>query len=693
MIEDDPIDSCRFRARARGQGNEQIAECRLLLQITRIDEADLCDVRRDACSFCVRSYTPSPNDLNPVVASLLHGLARQIIERGGTKGCSAEQAEILQLRAEEYLDHAPDEVDAPYRPLRSTLTCHHRGAPIGFRVVRLDGQVGRVVVSRCHHPDHRETTEAECSRCLDWTDRPGLDPFGRLLPIPELRCGPEVRTWSVGVTTSLRRRPTLEWTLDGLARAGWDRPRLFVDGPVTIPHRHAECPVTYREPRIGAWPNFYLSLAELLMRDPEADAYLMVQDDVDFFDGVKLREYLESVLWPGDSPGPVSLYSCQLDARPAAGWTRHEHPWFLGAHAFIFPGDLARRFLADPVVMAHRRTGSYNGLANVDTVVGEWAFRDGSPISFPTPSLCRHVGHASTLWPGAKIEGNRKEGPFAGDLDARTPAAPSRRGSFDESAFPCVEGGEEAYREAVARGTARMRGRSVVICGLCRDVFRTLPDVATRVERLGAMFGDYRAVFYENDSVDGTAAFLRHWTEANPSIRSISERRGVKRFANVVSLERAAHLAACRNIYREFILEHFGDFDHAIVVDMDIEGGWSFDGIAHTFGQDDWDFVGSNGLITGPLGPGRPIYYDTWAYRTHPPDLSPTESLTVRRGEPLRPVLSCFGGLGVYRMACLEAPYEGGDCEHVTLHRNMRESGFDRLFLNPSQVVLYDRKA
>lgn len=400
MTEDDTIDSCRFRETPRGEGDSQVAECRLLVQITGIVEPGLCDVRRDACRYCVRSFTTSPHDLNPVLASVLHGLTRQVIERGGVAGCSSGQAATLQLRAEAYLDHDPGEVNSTYRPLRSSRTCYHLGAAIGLRLGRPNGQFGRDQVFLCHHPDHRETTEEGCSRCLDWTDRPGLDrdPFGRFLPRPESRCGPEVRTWSVGVTTTLRRRPTLEWTLDGLVRAGWDTPRLFLDGPVTIPDRHAGCPVTYREPRIGAWPNFFLGLSELMMRDPEADAYLMVQDDVEFFDGVKLREFLESILWPGNSPGPVSLYSCQIAARAETGWARHERPWFLGAHAFVFPGDLIRRFLSDPVVLAHRKAGANHGLANVNTVVGEWAYRNGSPISFPTPSLCRHIGHASTLW-------------------------------------------------------------------------------------------------------------------------------------------------------------------------------------------------------------------------------------------------------------------------------------------------------
>ena len=58
---------------------------------------------------------------------------------------------------------------------------------------------------------------------------------------------------------------------------------------------------------------------------------------------------------------------------------------------------------------------------------------------------------------------------------------------------------------------------------------------------------------------------------------------------------------------------------------------------------------------------------------------------------PMLPVESCFGGLGVYRMACLLAcSYGGGgDSEHVVFHDRMRRSGLGRLYLNPSQIVLH----
>src|SRR5262249_17362150 len=119
-----------------------------------------------------------------------------------------------------------------------------------------------------------------------------------------------------------------------------------------------------------------------------------------------------------------------------------------------------------------------------------------------------------------------------------------------------------------------------------------------------------------------------------------------------------------------------------------------------TFGHDGWDFVGSYGLITASrheaYPPGTLRHFDTWAFRAvgHPAAHSTPELRWLRfeRGDPLLPVWSCFGGMGVYRMACLHAvEYDGGDCEHVVLHQRLRAAGFDRLFLNPSQVVLYER--
>jgi hypothetical protein len=198
-------------------------------------------------------------------------------------------------------------------------------------------------------------------------------------------------------------------------RAGWDRPRLFIDSGVTIPERFDHLPLTFRETKLGAWPNYYLALAELLMREPDADAFLILQDDALLHHRHPVREYLEQALWPVDPIGAVSLYCSKAYTRAAAGWHALEGEWIWGALAFIFSGASARRFLADPAVLEHR-THPEEGLANVDGVIGRWAVRHQLPIYYPTPSLVQHIGEVSSLWPTARALGYRRADRFAGDM-------------------------------------------------------------------------------------------------------------------------------------------------------------------------------------------------------------------------------------------------------------------------------------
>jgi hypothetical protein len=126
--------------------------------------------------------------------------------------------------------------------------------------------------------------------------------------------------------------------------------------------------------------------------------------------------------------------------------------------------------------------------------------------------------------------------------------------------------------------------------------------------------------------------------------------------------------------------------------------GWSDEGVANTFGHDDWDFVGSNGLIARRCGFSLNMFlqYDAWAFRLDeqftPLATAAVNYLSWRRGQPLFPVTCSFGGLGVYRMpAYLAGVYSGHDVEHVTHQQAARACGFKRVFLNPSQITLYGR--
>jgi hypothetical protein len=401
---------CSFRLDVRGQGRDEIARCDLLRQvIDRVSQDEPRDVRRDVCDACCASSPPSIGGWNHVIASLLITFCDR------NENADRMTIAALRERAETHLEEVTDEPIPPL-PLRDSGKCFHLGGPVGFRPVATPEGTERATVYHCDHPLHRETTPMDCLLCRDWTDRGGFQPspLKKMLPVPDHRFGRRVQNWAVGVITSPRLTPTLDTCLDSLKRAGWGSPRLFVDKATSIALRHASLPLTLREPGIGAWPNYYLALAELVLREPEADAYLMVEDDVLFFDREDLRTYLEAILWPAEPIGAVSLYCSSMYTRPSAGWHRFDGEWQWGALAFLFSRESARQFLGDPLVLAHRSRND-EGLADADLLIGRWSAQRELPIYFPTPSLVQHIGETSAIWPSARAFGSRRADQFAGD--------------------------------------------------------------------------------------------------------------------------------------------------------------------------------------------------------------------------------------------------------------------------------------
>lgn len=270
---------------------------------------------------------------------------------------------------------------------------------------------------------------------------------------------------------------------------------------------------------------------------------------------------------------------------------------------------------------------------------------------------------------------------------------------FPEASFPPAREGSAIYWQRVEAGRRRMRASSCAIVGLARNIAGVLPATIQRVERLGALFGDYRVFVYENDSSDHTAELLTAWAGGNGRVQVVCEQKNEPVYPPLRCLNRASGMARCRSRCQEQVRTSWPWVDYVGVVDLDLAGGWSFDGAAHTFGCEGWDSVGSNGLIyqRQRLNAHVALHYDVWAYRRQ----GSYEALPGRegnllswgRGEGLVSVYSCFGGLGFYlTRAWLAAPYGGEDCEHVVLHRGMRELGYGRQYLNPNQITLYGRK-
>ena len=206
-----------------------------------------------------------------------------------------------------------------------------------------------------------------------------------------------------------------------------------------------------------------------------------------------------------------------------------------------------------------------------------------------------------------------------------------------------------------------------------------------------------RVVIYENDSRDGTLGYLWAWQQQNQRVDVLTDLLRKPRWGQVQDHERMFHMAECRNRYISHTLKKYPEYDYLIVLDTDLPEGFSYDGVANTFGHNDWDVVGSNGVLFHSYGSysRAPMFFDALAFRrqgdTEVRSFDVVNRLSYRRGDHLVPVWSCFGGLAIYRMECFRdgARYGGDDCEHVVLHQQLREQGYDRQFLNPSQMVLY----
>ena len=251
----------------------------------------------------------------------------------------------------------------------------------------------------CCHPSHGVTTQEQCNRCGDYEE---------LLPL-----GPRaLRSWAVGVTTAPRTVPTLARTLESLSEAGWADVFVFAepDAPDerSLPG-HVWCP---RGSKLGAFSNWYLSLTELVLRAPHADAYFLCQDDVAFCRDMRI--YLEDILWLNPSPQVVSPYCAAVhDSESVSGFHRlDEGARTCGALSLIFPNAVARALLCDSFFLQHRRSGLGKGVAHIDSVIGTWCRTTGIGFFVHSPSLCQHLGEHSTLWKNIEPSPRRSASSF-----------------------------------------------------------------------------------------------------------------------------------------------------------------------------------------------------------------------------------------------------------------------------------------
>lgn len=244
---------------------------------------------------------------------------------------------------------------------------------------------------------------------------------GDVLLVPYVLEGESVMRWAYGVTTVPRRRDLFERTLGSLRDAGFEQPRLFLDGGT---HREAQeyedryqLPVTARNPALKVFGNWVLTLAELYIRNPQAHRFVVFQDD--FVTYRNLRDYLTRVRMP--DKGYWNLYTFPQNQAHApkgkVGFYRTPHQDGRGAVALVFTLAGVQALLGSHAHIIERPTDVNKGTRNVDGAIVSALRKQGWVEYCHNPSLVQHMGVISTMM--RSHDGQERATSFRGeDFDA-----------------------------------------------------------------------------------------------------------------------------------------------------------------------------------------------------------------------------------------------------------------------------------
>jgi hypothetical protein len=229
----------------------------------------------------------------------------------------------------------------------------------------------------------------------------------------KLTMRPNNKKWAYAITTVPKRRSDLfPKTLASLNRAGFDKPRIFVDGdndPISWEREFGLITVCRGKDNIRTHGNWILALHELFIRNPTVDLYAMFQDD--FITYPNLRSYLESCTYPDH--GYWNLYT--FPSNQSVCKSGYEG-WYLsnqngrGAVALVFNRETVLNLLGSQH-MIERPLDPDRGHRAIDggivTALNKLDWKE----YVHNPSLVQHMGDFSTMGnkPHKKAESFRGE--------------------------------------------------------------------------------------------------------------------------------------------------------------------------------------------------------------------------------------------------------------------------------------------
>ncbi len=191
----------------------------------------------------------------------------------------------------------------------------------------------------------------------------------------------------IGLTTAPRKKPTLHFALDTLARCGFDNICVFAepDSPLPI---NKDIKVKQRKRTLGAWENWFWGLKELY-DTYEQPYYCMVQDDIWAAHCIDVPGLLEGL---DMNVGLYSLYT-PVKYLGASEWNDIQQGSKLHmAQFYVIPRESARSIINSEEVW--RIPGNYA----IDNRIGLWAKYQRKRVLYRTPSLFDHIGETSTIW-------------------------------------------------------------------------------------------------------------------------------------------------------------------------------------------------------------------------------------------------------------------------------------------------------
>jgi hypothetical protein len=273
----------------------------------------------------------------------------------------------------------------------------------------------------------------------------------------------------------------------------------------------------------------------------------------------------------------------------------------------------------------------------------------------------------------------------------------------------CKQGNIDTGRKKLSRST-------IIICGIVRDCDSNLKRNITAINMLCDIAKDYHVVVFENDSVDNTKQVLMEWQKQRKNIHvSLNNFHTTtipaqnKTFNRYFSKYRIEKMATYRNYYLEYISSNKIVSDYILILDLDVKQ-IPLNGIIHSLGEDrEWDCIAANGYIYSPSAWFRRRYNDAYALVECGMENKPQTEQMIKQnqykwaflkpGMPFIRVFSAFGGLSIYKYEaikdCRYSVIQNYDervevrCEHFSLCKQMIDSGYDKVYINPYMTIRY----